>query len=168
MRISGLTLGLIAGLLLTAQPVSAQQPDFSGTWVLDRTRSTTSTQTEPSGSVTLVIRQSPSVVSVERREGQTTRTIQYLASGAETVTTVGDDTAKGQMRWEGSTLQINTGYGINGREVAVEQAFNLSADRRELTVDSALTMQHGYELNSPVTLASDPLHAVGKDVYIRQ
>jgi hypothetical protein len=156
-------------LLFAGAAGAQQQPNYSGTWVLDGTRSESAAQNEPIAPITLVVQQGPSDLTIERRQGETNRTVRYRADGTETISSLGaSDQAVGKLRWEGPMLVTETVYQLRGIPMAQTQVHSLSSDGREMTIETRLLVMHGYEGVKADELVTAPNYSKGKDVYVRR
>jgi hypothetical protein len=163
------TLAAAAALMLAAVAANAQQPDYSGTWVLDASRSESATQNEPIAPITLVVRQGPSDLTIERQQGDSARTVRYRADGSETISSFGlEDRAVGRLRWDGAKLVTETVFQLRGIPLAQTETRSLSSDGREMTVETGLLILHGYEGVKPDEVVTPPNFSKGKDVYVRR
>jgi hypothetical protein len=139
-----------------------ESTDFSGTWEMDPARSETAHSTPSPGPVTLVIKQSPTDVSVETRRNSQSETLVYKLDG-----TVGKKPAQDngpfewRARWEGSKLVIETHRSVNRTTVTILETLTLDSKAKELTVDRKLTVQHGYTMRGAKNYSS------GTDVFIK-
>jgi hypothetical protein len=119
---------------------------------MDPTRSETATSSPDP--VTLVIKQTPTDVSVETRRNSQSETLVYKLDG-----TVGKKPPQDngpfewRARWEGSKLVMETHRSVNRTTVTILA--------KELTVDRKLTVQHGYTMRGAKNYSS------GTDVFIR-
>ena len=132
-------------------------PDFSGTWRFDPNRSDSATYPELNRPVTLVITQTPAEIRIERRStgGASAEAFQLQATGD--ATTPGAAIA----RWRGNVLVADAVRDVRGQSVTVHQTFTLSADGRELTIESAVNVQHGY------SMSRGKVYGAGRDVFVR-
>jgi hypothetical protein len=153
-----LVLASALSLVLTITAHTQAQPDFSGTWQMDPARSDSAAQTEPIGPVTLVITQSAKDIRVDTttNKGTTTRLYQVVAvdkppAAADVAT----------ARWRGETLIFDAVREVRGQSVTMQQVLRLSADGKEVVVESIVNVQHGYtQLNAKT-------YGAGKDVFVR-
>jgi hypothetical protein len=126
--------------------------DFSGTWKMDRARSTSPAV----GPVTVVIAQSSGDVKIETTKEGETNEVTYKLDGSELKT----PTWTSKARWEGPALVTVTSGMIQNQPVSSQETRTLSDDGKEMFVDVLLIVQHGY---SPLTSN----YGSGKDVYVR-
>lgn len=79
------------------------------------------------------------------------------------VSASGTSVTNARAEWKDGRLMLLTVWSVNGRTVDTREALTLSQDGRELTVQTELKMQHGYESDHPdAKSASD-----AKDVFIK-
>ncbi|MBI3824867.1 MAG: hypothetical protein HY294_02605 [Candidatus Rokubacteria bacterium] len=149
MSLSRAMAALLGMLLCTALPARAEAPvNFSGTWELDRGRSTF-----PAGSpsavgaeMTLVIHHQGEAVRIERRAKVLAmhRTIMetYYTDGRETSNpTMRGDSITSRSQWDGTALV--TKRSGQSRQMETTDVMRLSDDGAVLTIDS--TIRRGQE-----------------------
>lgn len=151
---------LAASVLYLAS--GATNPNFSGTWEMDAARSVSAHSSAASGPVTLVIKQTPSELSIEtRREGQS-ETLVYKLDGSETEKPAQDNGPfQWRAKWQGDKLMIETHRNVNRATVTIQDVLSLGGKAKELTIDRTLTVQHGYSMRGAKNYSS------GKDVFIK-
>jgi hypothetical protein len=155
------TLGLLAltlmGVGAIAQP--APRPDFSGAWTMDPARSESAAQGQATGQVTVTIAQTGSELKIETtRDGKTTAA-RYPLGERPTMST--EVTGMRRAFWDGPTLVNEGSVDIQDKTVAFHEARMLSADKAEMTVETTLKLEHGYELKGTQTVVK------GKNVFVR-
>lgn len=144
--------------LLSVAAISAQsRPDFSGTWRFDPNRSDSATYPELSRPVTLVIAQTASEIRIETQTPRGASTDTYRFGAVADVTSPGAAAA----RWSGNVMLADAVRDIGGQSVTVHRTFTLSNDGRELTIESAVNVQHGY------SMSRGKVYGAGKDVFVR-
>ena len=148
---------LVVALVLPATAHSQGKPDFSGTWTMDPSRSQAAVQNEPSGSISMVIVQSPHEMKVETTRAGKTSVVVYKLDGSDAAIPTG--TAK--THWDGTTLVIDTVRDVNGATVTTRESRTLAAGGNEMVVETTLVVQHGYSLKGT------PNYGAGKEVYTR-
>lgn len=168
MRFLALALAAIAFLIFPAHRAGAQQRDFSGTWIMDKSQSSSGNQTETIGPVALVIRMTPSELIIDRKEGNSDRVVHYDADGGDTISSFETGKATGHMRWDGLKLITETVYDMRGIPINVKETRSLSSDGRQMTVQSELLVVHGFQGQNPSALKTDSNSSVGTDIYVRQ
>jgi|SRR5579863_7543347 hypothetical protein len=156
--------------LLGFSPLAAgeRHNGFSGTWRMDPARSESAHQGVPIESSMLVIRLKDTGLTMEttRSEGGKPaafhETLNLRLDGLE-MTSIGDGgiTVTAKARWDGNKLVVETVRSIEGSTVTTLYVHALSANKREMTIDKTLSVQHGYQGRS----ASNTGH--GTDVFVR-
>lgn len=165
MRILAGVLSITVGLIFAAD----QKPtEFSGIWKMDLARSESAHQGIPIGPMTLVIKQTPTQVSIETKTGAagntaaSTETLTYKLDGTEETTSSGPGAPiKTKARWDGPKLIIETLRTVNGTPVTIRHALATRAGGKELTVEKTLMVQHGYQSPSGNNVGT------GTDVFVR-
>lgn len=151
---AALALGLIV------QAVTTANPDFSGTWTMDRERSESAMQEQPIGPVTVSITQTGTNVTIHTtRDGKpevTTYTIEEMRNGPGVI---GAGTRRAY--WDGLKLVTEGAGNVQGQTVSVRESRTLNATRTEMTIESTVTVQHGY------TFRGARNYATAKDIYTR-
>jgi hypothetical protein len=140
---------------------------FSGTWLMDASRSESAHQDVPIKPSTLVIAISSGSMTLETAHQEDSRKavdqlIRVNLDGSESTTVVNGVSIKAKGRWEGQTLIIDTVRNIQQAMVTTQDVYVLGSQGRELTVEKTLNVQHGYEGN-----AMDQNVGHGKDVFMR-
>lgn len=148
---------LVAALALPSALHAQDKPDFSGTWKMDPSRSESAVQNEPIGPVTLVIAQTFGEVRIETTRTRGTTVVTYKLDGSEIKIPGG--TAK--THWDGSTLVTEAVRDVQGQTVTTKETRRLSADGKEMLVETMLVVQHGYSLRGT------PNYGAGKDTFVR-
>jgi hypothetical protein len=149
-------------LLVPSLRSADNNPDFSGTWEMDATRSESAHSSAASRPVTLVIRQTAAELSVETRQGGQSETIAYKLDGSETQKPAQDNGPfEWRARWEGTKLVTETHRNINRSTVTIKEILSLDAKAKEMTVNRTLTVQHGYTMRGAKNYSS------GKDVFVK-
>jgi hypothetical protein len=172
-------LSLLSPCLVAAQT----RPDFSGTWRMDPSRSETAMQAEPIKSMTVVIRQTATDITIETttERGTSSETYSFnpsagsaadktrsvpekIANATDKTGTVADKTGgatEKTARWQGDALVTDVVRDVRGQSVTAQQSRRLSASGNEMIVESIVEVQHGYTLSGAKNYGS------GKDVFIR-
>ncbi len=141
--------------------------DLSGTWKMDASRSESAHQAVPIGKVVLVVRQTPTQITMETRRTEPGKTevqsdsLPFLLNGAETTTKVLDVPVKTKAHWDGEKLITETERTINGASVTTRNVHTLNAIGTELTVQKTLTVQHGYQFEGAKS------YGTGTDIFVR-
>ncbi|MES2471958.1 MAG: hypothetical protein V4601_03850 [Pseudomonadota bacterium] len=153
----------ISAAVLFAAAASAQtlpgKPDFSGIWMMDKSRSESAAQEQPVGVVRLAITQTGSSLAVETDRDGKTETIVYPID----VEPNGRAEMRGLRRafWDGPALINEGSVDIRGQTIAFREVRMPAADGAEMVVETTLKVEHGYEMRGAQTVVT------GKNVYIR-
>jgi hypothetical protein len=150
-------LALLASLASLVIAPAFHTPDFSGSWRLDASRSDASAYDAP-GPVTMAIKQSPADIHITTTTTRGTSDITYKFVSADAPPLADGPNA----RWQGETLVTHSVRDVRGQSVTVEQRRRLSADGREMTVESIVNVQHGY------TVAGAQTYGTSTDIFMRQ
>ena len=172
-------LSLLFPCVLAAQT----RPDFSGTWRMDASRSESAMQADAVKTMTLVIRQSPSEITIETTtdRGKTTETYRLNPNignvtakteiATEKTPSATEKTGSGMektggttektARWQGDALVTDVVRDVRGQSVTAQQSRRLTASGNEMIVESIVEVQHGYTLSGAKNYGS------GKDVFLR-
>jgi hypothetical protein len=157
----------IACVVALSSAAGAQSaPDFSGTWTMDPARSEAAAQGTPIGPVTVVIRQTPAEVNIETTRNGRTEAVRYLPAAAKAA---GASEPMGSFRWEGAKLVTRLVTDINKQAVTVEEVRSLDAAGREMTVELALVVEHGYQSGGTgvVRPQNSPNTSKGINVFVK-
>ena len=153
-----LTAALAAALF--AQAMTAAKPDFSGTWTMDRERSESAMQEKPIGLVTVAVTQTGTTLAIQTtRDGKpevATYTIEELPNAPGVM---GAGTRRAY--WDGLRLVTEGAGNVQGQTVSVREARMLNTARTEMTVETTVTVQHGY------TFRGARNYSTAKDIYTR-
>lgn len=160
-----LSIGCVVGLGFVG--LGAQtQPDFSGTWNMDRARSEAAAQGTPIGPVTVAIRQSPGEVRIETTRNGQTESVRYLPASAKAVS---PGELIGAFRWDGPKLVTTLVTDINKQAITVEEVRSLDPAGREMTVEVTLVVEHGYQSGGTglVRSQNSPNTSKGINVFVK-
>jgi hypothetical protein len=136
--------------------------NFSGTWEMDAARSESPHFGNSNGVETVVIKQTESEISVERRRDGQSETIVYKMDGSDTEKPSGDNGPyRWHAKWDGPRLTTETHRNVNGASVTILEVHTLGDGGREMTVNRTLTVQHGYQGTDAKNYAS------AKDVFVK-
>src|SRR5947209_16029048 len=138
-------------LVLPFAALAQDQPDFSGAWRMDPSRSESAHQAVPIGPVTVIIKQTPAEVVIETRRSENNKSapsseiLTFLLDGSES-TIVGSTgvPVKTKAHWDGANLVTETARNVRGSTVTTLHVLSLEPGGRELTINKTLTVQHGY------------------------
>ncbi len=145
---------------LFAQAMTAAKPDFSGTWTMDRERSESAMQEQPIGAVTLSVKHTGTNITIETtRDGKPEVATYTIEERPHDPGVMGAGTRRAY--WDGLRLITEGSGNVQGQTVSVREASTLNAKGTEMTIETTVTVQHGY------TLRGGKNYATGKDVYTR-
>jgi hypothetical protein len=86
--------------------------------------------------VTLVIRQTPATLAIDRKAGERTETATFKLDGSESVNKApGGQDVKSTSRWSGSTLVTKSTMSREGMTSEVSDVRSLSANGKVMTLD---------------------------------
>ena len=127
-------------LAFSGSAFAQAKPDFSGTWTLDMAKSDLG-QGKPSTqaatrTVTVVIKQTPAVLAIERKAGEQVETATLKLDGSESVnkSPSGQD-IKSTSRWVGSTLVTKSMMSTGEGTAEMSDVRSLSADGKVMMLD---------------------------------
>ena len=143
LRAVGAGVAALALALAGAQavPASRQQPDFTGTWVLDTARSA---RDGVLNSLTLTVARSGDSLSVSSEGinaagGFSTRAW-YGLDGKPRTNSVGGMTLSSTVRWDGPVMVVTSSGDARGNSVTIDDRWSLDAAGQSLTRRSSLTV----------------------------
>jgi hypothetical protein len=123
------------------------KPDFSGTWSLDAAKSDMGhgrSSAPAATKVTIVIKQTPALLTTTRNVGKGTETATHKLDGSESINmSPSGQVIRSNTRWEGSTLVtksvMSTAQGTS------ESTFvrSLSSDGKVLTIETTMKTSSG-------------------------
>ena len=140
--------------------------DFAGIWTMDLERSESAQQDVQAATLQIALTDANLTIETTRDQGGKPAAfhekLNLKLDGSET-SGVGDGgvplTAK--ARWEGGNLVVETARNINDSTVSTLYRYILSPDRRTITVEKTLTVQHGYQGRTGTNTGK------GTDVFVR-
>ena len=157
--------GLVVALTLSpAATAGAQQPDFSGTWQLDRDASVLPQRPEGGGrgvgrffrrgeravrgpAETLVITQTADALFVEQRREDDPDVLRYRLDGSSSTNPMPRGELTTTSRWDGAAIVTEGTQEIPGllRDISIRltERRSISADGRTMTVESLRTTGRG-------------------------
>ena len=153
--IAGLLVLTLSGVCASAQSL----PNFTGVWTMDPARSESAAQGQAPSMVRVTIAQTGSELKIETiRDGKTSVATYQLGERPTMSTEV---TGMRRAFWDGPSLVNEGSVDIQDKTVAFQESRMLSADNAEMTVETTLKLEHGYELKGTQTVVK------GKNVFIR-
>jgi hypothetical protein len=157
---------LAAFVLVAAVAVAAAKPNYTGTWVLDASKSegVGGPQGGPAAEETMTIKQDGDKLTVERKikgqQGERVQNDTYTADGKETDFTMqmrGNETkGKRISKWsaDGGALEVNDKASFDTPQGSMSMTssakWTLSADGKTLTVEGTRTTPRGEQKSKRV------------------
>ncbi len=146
-------LALTAAIVLPFTARAQPKPDFSGTWTLDASKSDAPMGRGGRGGGApgpITISQDANTLTQKRGE----QTLVYKLDGSESSNDVqgrgGVQTVKSKAHWEGPKLIIESTREIQGFALTTKEERSLSADGKELTVQTTASTPQGDINNKQV------------------
>jgi hypothetical protein len=137
---------LILAVLLAAASFAEGQPNFTGTWKLNVSKSDFG-PLPGADSRTDVIEQTEGgikdKVTAANQQGKQDYTLSFKTDGTDTVNKVADREVKVSAKWTGPALAVTTKLAFNDMEIKIEANWTLSADGATLTQAVHLTSTMG-------------------------
>src|SRR4051812_27287140 len=135
-------LSAAAGILLLAASVVAQAtPNFSGTWMLDASKSDFGPMPPPESIVMVIDHKEPAVkmtITQKGPQGEMTAVTNVTTDGKENVNRMqgpaGDQDIRSTSRWNGRTLTTMRTIEAQGMSIGIDDAWDLAADGQSMTV----------------------------------
>ncbi len=135
---------ILLAFALSGTTFAQGKPDLSGTWALDPAKSDLGGGRRPPASVTIVLRQTPETLSIERNLGTRTETAVLKLDGSESVNKLPSGAEKkSRAKWTGSTLTSDAEANVQGSAVKTHEVWSLSADGKVMTLDVTLQSATG-------------------------
>jgi hypothetical protein len=139
---------LVVSLAYPTSGAAQGKPDFSGTWIMDASRSESPVQNDPVKSMTVVIRQAPYEIGIETKRDDRVQTITYRPGSPDALS--GGAGRSGLLAsiwyWQGDKLVTETLNDVNGMTVRTRGIHTLQSGGAELSIESLVVVEHGYTL----------------------
>jgi hypothetical protein len=123
--------------LACAPAVFAQsQPNFSGTWKLNVSKSDFGPLPGPDNRSDVIEHSEGTVkdkVSASNQQGKQDYTLTFKTDGSESENKIADREVKVSAKWEGSALAVSTKLAFNDMSIDIKANWTLSADGSTLT-----------------------------------
>jgi hypothetical protein len=154
--------------VIVSQGASAQKaPDFSGTWIMDTSRSEAAVEASPVQAATVVIHQGPEEIQIDTttaRSGSLPVKFRMVAEKASE-----GEPSVPTFRWEGNKLVTVQEIAISGQAVSVTETRSLDPTGAEMSVVTELVVQHGYAGTVIVNGIDAPANSSSmKNVFVRR
>ena len=135
-----------AVFLLLGAPTRAAEPNLSGEWKLNLTKSDYGKFPTPI-SVTRKIDHTGSklvfTTTQKGAQGEVTSKLAYTTDGKESVNEVTGGESKGTAQWIGEMLTIESSRVFQGTTLKQKEIWRLSSDGKVLTIDSHVSIPNG-------------------------
>ncbi len=141
---------LVLALVLPFAAHAQGKPDFSGMWSLDASRSDQGRGGRGGrggGAAMVTIKQTAAMLTIEQQGRGGMQTLNYKLDGSESANEMpgrgGTTTATSKAHWDGAKLVIETTRDLGGMSITSTETRSLSADGKEMTVDTAVSTPQG-------------------------
>jgi hypothetical protein len=127
---------LILAVLLAAASYAEGQPNFSGTWKLNVSKSDFGPLPGPDSRSDVIEHSEGGLkdkVSVSGQQGKQDYILAFKTDGSETLNKVADREVKVSAKWTGPALAVTTKLSFNDMEIKIDANWTLSADGATLT-----------------------------------
>ncbi len=142
---------MVAAVVIPFTAHAQSKPDFAGTWTLDAAKSDPPPQGRGGGggmgggSVTIKQTGTDLTITSEGRGGPQTMT--YKLDGSESSNEVmgrgGAQTVKSKVKWDGTSLVIDTTRDIQGMTITTHEVRRLENGGKEMVVESTTQTPQG-------------------------
>ena len=157
--------------LLLASPLNAQGSlsaadvkRFEGWWTLDVERSGASSPERR----TITVSSQWMRVETERPEDDRPPILIYRLDGLENINAYGTATATSRLRREGENLVTETIFTIRDQPVTVTEVLHLGTSGADMTVETTLRVEHGYQGVRPALESGAPNISKATNMFRRQ
>jgi len=136
-----LLMATLAAVIIPFAARAQTKADFSGTWTLDAAKSDPPPQGRGGGgggrgpAGPLEIKQTAAEITI----GPAT----YKLDGSESINEGRGGQAKSKAHWDGAKLVIETARDFQGMAITSKEVRSLSADGKEMTVETAISTPQG-------------------------
>jgi hypothetical protein len=140
MKHSTVSIMVFITLVFSGSAFAQGKPDFSGTWTLDTAKSDMgqgrASAQAPTRTVTVVIKQTPGALVIDRKAGERVETATLKLDGSESInkSPSGQD-IKSTSQWVGSTLVTKSMMATGEGTAETSDVRSLSADGKVMTID---------------------------------
>ena len=145
-------LSVVGAILLLTLVAVAQgaAPNFSGTWSLDAAKSDFGPIPGPESIVMVIDHKEPALkVTVTQKgpQGETTNDSTYTTDGKDNMNKMrspaGDQDVKSTTKWNGKILATTRTIEAQGMSIGIDDAWELSADGKVMTINRQLKTPQG-------------------------
>jgi hypothetical protein len=146
------SLSVIGAILLLVMTGAAQGavPNFSGTWSLDAAKSDVGPIPGPESIVMVIDHKEPALkVTVTQKgpQGETSNDSTYTTDGKDNMNKMrspaGDQDVKSTTKWNGKMLATSRTIEAQGMSIGIDDAWELSADGKVMTINRQLKTPQG-------------------------
>lgn len=134
---------MLAAAILAAAFAGAADPDFKGTWVLNRDESDNIRSLPAPAAPRLIIEHRGVSLRVTEATGPKPTVFSYTTVSKESRTKVGDLVTSSILKWEGAALLFNTIVNAPSRSYTQMDRWRLSRDGATLTIRCEIVHLHG-------------------------
>src|SRR5579872_5664029 len=135
-----------AVFLLSGASATAAEPNLSGEWKLNLTKSDYGKFPTPISVTRKIIHNDPKLVLSTTQtgpQGDVTSKLTYTTDGKESVNEVAGGQSKGTAQWIGGMLIIESSREFHGATLKQKEIWRLSSDGKVLTIDSHVSIPNG-------------------------
>ena len=145
-------LSVVGAILLFVMTGATQSavPNFSGTWSLDAAKSDFGPIPGPESIVMVIDHKEPALkVTVTQKgpQGETTNDSTYTTDGKDNMNKMrspaGDQDVKSTTKWNGKILATTRTIEAQGMSIGIDDAWELSADGKVMTINRQLKTPQG-------------------------
>jgi hypothetical protein len=161
---------VLVGYLVCGTAAAQQIPNFGGVWVMDMSQSETAVQPgHPERPIIEVITQTPKSITIRRDVDGRADVLAYPFEGDSALKSAPIDrpeagsAPRSSAAWNDGALQTIAYLTINGEAVNRFERRSLDANNTRMTVETTISVQHGY-----LGPSGKAATGVMKDVYIKQ
>jgi hypothetical protein len=137
---------LTAALLLAVSALAATNPNLSGDWKLNLSKSNYGSFPAPLGATRKIVQNGVklSMITIQKGpKGEVTSDLSYTTDGKESVNQLQTGESKGSAQWIGDKLTIDSSREIQGTVLKQKEIWSVSADGKTLTIDAHVSLPNG-------------------------
>ena len=134
-----ISIAFLIALSGAATLAQEKQPNFSGNWTLNVSKSDFGVLGGPDKRTDVITHKEAALtdeVSAEGAQGKQQYTIKYTTDGKEVTNQINGREVKSTLKWDGPTLVITSTLTFNDNPVDVRATWALSADGKTLTISA--------------------------------
>ena len=132
--------------LLAAAAFAQSQPNFSGTWKVNVSKSDYGMMPPPDSRTDTIEHKGDTLndkISAMNQQGKQDYTLIFKTDGTETVNKVADRELKVTAKWNGPALVVTTKLNLQGADIEIKSNWTLSADGATITQAAHLASPMG-------------------------